>query len=160
MQGLLPPLVVRPTFTIHKPASEIFSLQDYVDKQVITAAERDVLVQAVIDRQNILVGGGTFTGKTTFANALLAVVAEQTPHRVYIAEDTRELQFAGEDAVFVLTDPDLNYDMQRAVPRRSSKQPRPYHHRRAARRHRTRRPVTPAIKVASPRCTPTAQAGC
>jgi P-type conjugative transfer ATPase TrbB len=115
VQGLLPPLVLRPTFTIRKRALEIFSLQDYVDKRVITPAERDALVQAVLDRQNILVGGGTFTGKTTFTNALLRVIAEQTDHRVYIAEDNRELQFAGNDVVFVLTDPDLKYDMQRAI---------------------------------------------
>jgi type IV secretion system protein TrbB len=114
VQGVIPPLVTSPAFTIRKRAGLIFSLDDYVSKGVLTAAQHDALIQAVLRRDNILVGGGTFTGKTTFANALLRVVAEQTSHRIYIAEDTRELQCAARDVIAVLTDPN-SYDTRRAV---------------------------------------------
>src|SRR5690606_2667037 len=106
-------LVDSPAFTVRKRSTAIYTLDDYVEKQVITEAQRDALVEAVVSRQNVLVGGGTFTGKTTFANALLHVVAG-TNHRVYIAEDTRELQCPAPDVLSVLTDP-LTYDTRRAI---------------------------------------------
>jgi type IV secretion system protein TrbB len=103
VQGWMPPAVSRPAFAVRKPAPFIFGLDDYVAKQVITAEQRDLLVRAVLDRQNILVGGGTGTGKTTFANALLSVIAEHTNDRLYIAEDRPELQCAAPNVLFVRT---------------------------------------------------------
>lgn len=114
VQGVIPPLVTSPAFTIRKRSSVIYSLDDYVQKGILTVPERDALERAVLDRQNILVGGGTFTGKTTFANALLRVIAEKTEHRLYIVEDERELQCEAADVVFLLTDPET-YDTRRAV---------------------------------------------
>lgn len=103
VQGLLPPIVRSPTFAIRKPSSLVFSLDDYVAKGVITDAQRDTLTRAVLDRQNILVGGGTGTGKTTFANALLRVMAERTTDRLYIAEDTPELRCSSPNKISVRT---------------------------------------------------------
>jgi type IV secretion system protein TrbB len=113
VQGVIPPLVDSPAFTVRKRSTAIYTLDDYVQQQVITEAQRDALAEAVVSRQNILVGGGTFTGKTTFGNALLAVVAS-TGHRIYIAEDERELQCSAPDVISVLTDP-LTYDTRRAI---------------------------------------------
>jgi type IV secretion system protein TrbB len=103
VQGWIPPAVSRPAFALRKPAPVIFSLDDYVAKQVITPEQRDMLISAILERQNILVGGGTGTGKTTFANALLAVIAERTNDRLYIAEDRPELQCSAPNVLFVRT---------------------------------------------------------
>jgi type IV secretion system protein VirB11 len=103
VQGFIPPVVSRPSFAIRKPAPVIYSLDDYVAKGVVTPEQRDALSQAVVDGKNILVGGGTGTGKTTFANALLRVVAERTNDRIYIAEDTPELQCSSPNKIMVRT---------------------------------------------------------
>lgn len=103
VQGVIPPVVSRPSFAIRKPASVIYSLDDYVAKGVVTAEQRNALIGAVTDGKNILVGGGTGTGKTTFANALLRVVAERTNDRLYIAEDTPELQCSSPNKFMVRT---------------------------------------------------------
>jgi len=101
-EGLLPPVVAAPTFAIRKPAVAVFTLQDYVDAGVMGAAAADVLRRAVAERRNILVAGGTSTGKTTLANALLAEVAK-TSDRVVLIEDTRELQCAAPNLVALRT---------------------------------------------------------
>jgi type IV secretion system protein VirB11 len=114
VQGFLPPTVLAPTFSIRKPARLVFSLDDYVEKRVITAEQRAAISRAVLDRKNILVGGGTFTGKTTFANALLREIAEKTTDRLYIAEDNRELQCLAPNAVPVYTERG-KYEMRDAI---------------------------------------------
>jgi len=90
-EGLLPPVVAAPAFAIRKPAVAVFTLQDYVAAGIMTAAAASTLSDAVAGRANILVAGGTSTGKTTLTNALLAEVA-RTTDRVVLIEDTRELQ--------------------------------------------------------------------
>ncbi|WP_049801152.1 P-type conjugative transfer ATPase TrbB [Caulobacter sp. UNC279MFTsu5.1] len=90
-QGLLPPLVAAPTFSIRKPASRVFRLDDYVLGGVISDGQAGALAAAVADRANILVVGPTSSGKTTLVNALLAEVAE-ADDRVVLIEDLRELQ--------------------------------------------------------------------
>jgi type IV secretion system protein TrbB len=90
-EGLLPPIVAAPTFAIRKPAVAIFTLTDYVKAGIVTAGQAEFLRDAVARRRNILVAGGTSTGKTTLVNALLAQVAG-TADRVILIEDTRELQ--------------------------------------------------------------------
>ena len=90
-EGLLPPVVTAPCFAIRKPAVAVFTLQDYVAAGIMSAAEAEALRAGVAARANILVAGGTSTGKTTLTNALLAEVAG-TSDRVVLIEDTRELQ--------------------------------------------------------------------
>jgi type IV secretion system protein VirB11 len=101
-EGLLPPVVTAPTFAIRKPAVAVFSLEDYVAGGIMTAGEATSLRKAVADRRNILVAGGTSTGKTTLANALLAEVAK-TADRVVLIEDTRELQCRASNLVALRT---------------------------------------------------------
>lgn len=101
-EGLLPPVVAGPAFAIRKPAVAVFTLGDYVGAGVMSAREADVLQAAVATRRNILVAGGTSTGKTTLANALLAEVAK-TGDRVVLIEDTRELQCAAPNLVALRT---------------------------------------------------------
>ena len=90
-EGLLPPVVAAPTFAIRKPAVAVFTLDDYVRAGIMDGAAANALCEAVASRANILVAGGTSTGKTTLTNALLAEVAK-TSDRVVLIEDTRELQ--------------------------------------------------------------------
>lgn len=101
-EGLLPPVVTAPTFAIRKPAIAVFSLEDYVTVGIMTEAQADVLCLAVEKRKNVLVAGGTSTGKTTLVNALLAEVAK-TADRVVLIEDTRELQCAAPNLVALRT---------------------------------------------------------
>ncbi|MEI3853640.1 MULTISPECIES: P-type conjugative transfer ATPase TrbB [unclassified Ensifer] len=101
-EGLLPPVVAAPTFAIRKPAVAIFTLDDYVAAGIMSAGQAEALREAVASRANILVAGGTSTGKTTLTNALLAEVAK-TADRVVIIEDTRELQCAALNLVAMRT---------------------------------------------------------
>lgn len=101
-EGLLPPVVAAPTFAIRKPASIVFSLDDYVAAGIMSADQAETLRAAVSSRANILVAGGTSTGKTTLTNALLAEVAT-TQDRVVIIEDTHELQCSAPNLVAMRT---------------------------------------------------------
>ena len=101
-EGLLPPVVTAPVFAIRKPAVAVFTLDDYVAAGIMTADQAAILRQAVAARANILVAGGTSTGKTTLTNALLAEVAKTTD-RVIVIEDTRELQCLAQNIVAMRT---------------------------------------------------------
>jgi type IV secretion system protein VirB11 len=101
-EGLLPPVVAAPAFAIRKPAVAVFTLDDYAAAGIMTASQEAALRTAVADRRNILVAGGTSTGKTTLTNALLAEVAK-TDDRVVLIEDTRELQCAAPNLVALRT---------------------------------------------------------
>lgn len=101
-QGLLPPIVAAPAFSIRKRPAVIWGLADYVRDGVMTEAQADALRQAAAERRNILISGGTGSGKTTLANAVLAEPAF-AGDRVFLIEDTPELQCSAWDAVAVLT---------------------------------------------------------
>ena len=101
-EGLLPPVVAAPSFAIRKPAVAVFTLADYVAAGIMADGQALLLADAVMARKNILVAGGTSTGKTTLTNALLAEVASSSD-RVVLIEDTRELQCAAPNLVSLRT---------------------------------------------------------
>lgn len=101
-EGLLPPVVAAPAFAIRKPAVAVFTLDDYVAAGIMRSGQAETLRAAVADRRNILVAGGTSTGKTTLTNALLAEVTKTTD-RVVLIEDTRELQCKAPNLVALRT---------------------------------------------------------
>ncbi|MBB5745721.1 P-type conjugative transfer ATPase TrbB [Brevundimonas variabilis] len=101
-QGLLPPVSAGPTFSIRKRPAVIWGLDDYVRDGVMTGDQAAALRSAVSDRKNILISGGTGSGKTTLANAVLAEPAF-AEDRVFLVEDTPELQCSAWDVVAVLT---------------------------------------------------------
>ena len=101
-EGLLPPVTLAPCFAIRKPAGRILRLKDYIAAEIVTPFVANVLVGAVEESRNILIAGGTGSGKTTLANALLAEVAT-LEQRVVIIEDTRELQCTAKDTVTLRT---------------------------------------------------------
>jgi len=99
-QGILPPIVQAPVFTIRKKALLIFTLDDYVRQGIMTERQEATILEVVHTKQNILVTGGTGTGKTTLVNAVLNEIAA-TNDRIVIIEDTLELQCAAPDTVFL-----------------------------------------------------------
>jgi type IV secretion system protein VirB11 len=113
VQASIPPVVEAPVFALRKPARLVFGLDDYVARGVLTGLEANALRAAVRDRLNILVGGGTGSGKTTFANALLREVAA-TSDRVYLVEDNPELQCTSPNKIQVLVQPPI-YTWNRAI---------------------------------------------
>ncbi len=103
-EGVLPPVAKGPCFAIRKPAGQVIRLEAYADAGIVTPAQASALKSAIRDRANIIVAGGTGSGKTTLANALLSEIASLN-ERVVLLEDTRELQCAAEDVVALRTQP-------------------------------------------------------
>jgi type IV secretion system protein TrbB len=101
-EGLLPPVSTAPCFAIRKPATRTYTLTDYVADAMMSAHQSHLLKESVAAHHNILIAGGTSSGKTTLANALLAEMASAN-ERIIIIEDTRELQCAAPDTVALRT---------------------------------------------------------
>ncbi len=100
-EGIIPPVVKNPTFTIRKKALLVFSLDDYVEMECLTQRQCKVIKEAIKNKKNILVVGGTSTGKTTFTNACIAEIPKED--RIVIIEDTEELQSKCPNTVFLRT---------------------------------------------------------
>lgn len=106
LQGFIPPVTPAPAFNIRKPPSLIYSLDEYVGAGILSPVQRAELRKAVTGHRNILVAGGTNSGKTTFANALLREITDLFPReRIVILEDTVELQCAAPDHLALRTAP-------------------------------------------------------
>ncbi|MBS4047016.1 MAG: P-type conjugative transfer ATPase TrbB [Alphaproteobacteria bacterium] len=103
-EAIVPPVSLGPCFAIRKPAAKVFTLKDYVSDRMMTLCQADLLRRAVREHKNIVIAGGTSSGKTTLANALLAEIA-QMRERVILIEDRRELQCAAPDKVPLRTIP-------------------------------------------------------
>lgn len=109
VEGVIPPIVPRPVFNIRKKASAVFSLDEYVQSGRAEEKDAELLRKAITERQNILVVGGTGTGKTTFTNAILNEMKLLTPqHRLVILEDTQELQCTMKNFVAMRTNSDVS----------------------------------------------------
>lgn len=121
LQGFIPPVVSGPAFNIRKPAAGVFTLDDYVKTGALSDEERIVLRAVVGERKNILIVGGTNTGKTTFANALLHEIATQFPaERLVVLEDTVELQCSASDQLALRSTSDVTLaDLVRSALRTS-----------------------------------------
>ena len=99
-EGNMPPIVLNPTFTIRKRAISIYTLDQYVEMGSLTEAQRIKLRKIAAERKNVVICGGTQSGKTTFGNAFLNEIKQTDPNtRMLIIEDTRELQCDVEDLV-------------------------------------------------------------
>jgi type IV secretion system protein VirB11 len=105
-QGVVPPVSERPIFAIRKHAQVIYTLDDLVRDGVLSNVGASAIRSAVVQRENLLIVGGTGSGKTTVANSILAEPAF-CQDRVVLIEDTRELQCAAADCVELVAAPTL-----------------------------------------------------
>lgn len=109
LQGVIPPVVSQATFVIRKHSAAVFDLDRYVEFGSMTQAQREAIGDAVANHENIVVAGGTGSGKTTLTNAVLAEIARVTPDdRVIVLEDTPELQCEAADALHMRTSPEVS----------------------------------------------------
>lgn len=107
--GQLPPIVTSPTFAIRKKAIKIHALEQYVETGVLSAKHEKVIKEAVRDHRNILVIGGTGSGKTTLINAIIhEMVLNDPDERIFILEDTGEIQCQASNFVQYHTTLDVN----------------------------------------------------
>lgn len=103
-EGVLPPAVASPIFTIRKRASISIALDQYVADGIMEPAQVAAIRQALSERANILVSGGTGTGKTTLTNAIIRELGNVAPdHRLVILEDTAEIQCTASNHVILHT---------------------------------------------------------
>jgi pilus assembly protein CpaF len=91
--AVIPPCSLHGTaLTIRKFRPSYFTISELVEAETLSPAVATVLRDAVERRDNILISGGTGTGKTTLLNALTACIPED--ERVVVVEETAELQLA------------------------------------------------------------------
>jgi len=103
-EGLLPPIVAKPAFTIRRRASRLIPLDDYVRTGVMTDLQAGTIRSAIASRLNIIISGGTGSGKTTLANAVIDEIVRNAPEdRLVVLEDTAEIRCAAENAVLLHT---------------------------------------------------------
>jgi P-type conjugative transfer ATPase TrbB len=103
-EGLLPPIVAAPSFTIRRRASRLIPLEAYVDEGIMTVQQATAIREAAAARLNIVICGGTGSGKTTLANAVLAAIVSSAPEdRIVILEDTVEIRCTARNAVALHT---------------------------------------------------------
>lgn len=104
-EGTFPPLVgPGASFSLRKKASRVITMREYLEQGIIAPEVVPIIRNAILDRKNIVVVGGTSSGKTTFVNAIIHELDELCTHdRLLILEDTAELQSHAPNSVFFLT---------------------------------------------------------
>jgi pilus assembly protein CpaF len=96
--AVLPPCSVGgTTLTIRKFATKLYTAQELIRIGSMDAGALEILRNAVLERRNILISGGTSTGKTTMLNALAAFIEDSD--RIVLIEDTAELQLTHDNLV-------------------------------------------------------------
>ena len=115
--GSIPPLMPQPTFSIRLPARKVFTLDNYVEKGILTPDQLRMLLDAVESRKNILVSGSTSSGKSTLVNAVLDAISVRASlnERIVVLEDTRELQCSAPNTTSMLTYEDVGIDFTRLL---------------------------------------------
>lgn len=110
-EGLLPPAVSAPTFSIRRRAVTRVPLQDYLASGLMTEAQYRRILDAITRRQNIVVCGGTGSGKTTLANALMLEIQRLFPDdRIVLIEDTVEIECAAQNCVLLRSSDEIAID--------------------------------------------------
>lgn len=108
-QGELPDVVPAPDFNIRKHPKKVLSLDDYVDQGTMTMRQKEIIMEAIYSKKNIIAAGGTKSGKTTLLNAILQEISK-LPERVILIEDAPELRCTAKDTVSLRTMPNVTMD--------------------------------------------------
>jgi pilus assembly protein CpaF len=104
VNAIIPPLTLKgPTLTIRKFAKEPFTVDDLVNFGTLTREMADFLEACVKVKLNIVVSGGTGSGKTTSLNVLSSFIPAD--ERIVTIEDAAELQLRQEHVVSLETRP-------------------------------------------------------
>ncbi|MFZ1123011.1 MAG: P-type conjugative transfer ATPase TrbB, partial [Candidatus Binataceae bacterium] len=100
-EGLLPPVARKPCCVMRKSAQVLYTLDDYIRDRILDETHAQVLREAVDRRLNIVVAGGTGSGKTTLAGAMINEMVERSDpnERYVIIEDTLEIQCRAQNLV-------------------------------------------------------------
>ncbi|XUA21502.1 P-type conjugative transfer ATPase TrbB (plasmid) [Citrobacter sp. OP27] len=115
-EGIVPPLTPQTTFTVRKKATRLFTLDEYLDVNTLTVTQLEVLRGAISARENMLIVGGTGSGKTTLANAIIDAMVRHNEHdRIIILEDTNEIQCAAQNSVIMRTSEKAGVSMGRLL---------------------------------------------
>ena len=116
VEGVIPPVVRSASMSIRKHSSAVFPISRYIAEGRISQAGWDYLRDAIETRKNILIAGGTGSGKTTFVNAILDALSRlREDDRVLILEDTVELQCKMPNVFGMRTDAKSSTTMQKLV---------------------------------------------
>ncbi len=90
MAALIPPVVnPSPMMTVRKFTSQSFNIDDLIERKMLTNSEAEILADHIRCGDNILISGGTGSGKTTLANVLSSFIPDR--ERILILEDVAEL---------------------------------------------------------------------
>ena len=98
VNAIIPPLSLRgPTLTIRKFSRDPYTMDDLIEFGTLTPKSAHFLAACVQGKLNMLISGGTGTGKTTTLNALSAYVPGD--ERIVTIEDAAELQLQQEHVI-------------------------------------------------------------
>lgn len=102
-----PPAVKGTVMVVRRPSPHTWTLAELTEKGTIGQEQADILSQAVKDRHNIVVSGGTGSGKTTLTNALIAEI--NVNDRLYVVEDVDEIRLHQPDSLKLLVNREYPY---------------------------------------------------
>lgn len=114
IEALLPPVAIKgPSMCIRRHATRIMELDEYVQSQTMTAAQANLIRRIIASNQNLLISGGTYSGKTTLVNCLIGLIAPT--QRLFCIEQVHELRVESPNCVMLECDPEQGVTPQRAV---------------------------------------------
>ncbi len=114
VEAILPPVAVNgPSMCIRRHASRVFSIDEYISKGVVSKKYADLLLQAIESKENLLIVGGTGSGKTTLMNTVLSMIPPKD--RLFVIETVHELQIVAPNAVLVECDEEQGITPRKAV---------------------------------------------
>ena len=118
ISGEIPPIVTGPSMRIRKHAKTVVELSSFVDNAVMTTEQYEMIQKAIRAKRNIVIVGGTASGKTFLANSILREVSQLTPSdRILTIEDTPELNVVADDYLswYVTDDVSMQKMLHRAL---------------------------------------------
>ncbi len=116
-EGLMPPVVRQACWAMRLPAKVLYTIENYLRDGIIVQRQADAFRNAVDRKLNILLAGGTGSGKTTLAGAIIneMVLRSDPSDRYVLIEDTAEIQCRAQNLLSLQTDDNAGIDMTRLV---------------------------------------------